>query len=91
MPDPTDEVNHRPGGQNVTGAGEGAQTGRDVHRDPTDVVAQQFDLARVHAGSNLDVEHLKRITDCCRQRTARPGPSNMASTPSPVDLMRRPR
>jgi hypothetical protein len=55
-----------------------------VHCDTTDVLAANFDLSGVEAGAHGKPDLLCGGPNASAQRTARPGPSNVATMPSPV-------
>ena len=53
-----DQVTHGARDQDVAGAGLAEDPRRDVYRDPADVAVQQFALAGVDAGADLDAQCL---------------------------------
>src|SRR5260370_40473876 len=58
-----DEVDDCPRRKDFPCFGEGGHAGGDVNADPADVIAPQFDLARVDARPDLDAERADRIPD----------------------------
>src|SRR5262245_7596816 len=50
------QVGHRPRDQDLARTGEPRDAGADVDRDPPEVAVGDLDLARVHAGPDLDTE-----------------------------------
>ena len=72
--------------QGVTGARLAEDPRRDVYRESPDVGIQQFALAGVDAGADLDAQCSASARRASAQRMACVGPSNVARWPSPVPL-----
>jgi hypothetical protein len=83
-----DQVANGPGGQDVPGLGGRHHPRRDVDGDPADVAVAELNLAGVQPRPELDADASQLISErAAAQRIARPGPSKVASIPSPVVLI----
>ena len=86
-----DQVADARGDEHLAGLAERDQARRDRDAETGDVVAAPLDLARVHARRGCAMpSSARRSRAASAARSARAGPSNTASTPSPVDLTQRP-
>jgi hypothetical protein len=90
QPRARDQVPHRARSPNFVDAGLCGHSCGGVNRDAGDVLTEQFDLARVQPGTDCEADPAEFIADANALRRARAGPSNVASTPSPVLLIDRP-
>ena len=79
------EVFDRGTDQNLPGACERADPGGDVHREAADAVTGEFDLPGVASGADAQAELADGPPIAWAQRTARAGPSKVASRPSPAE------
>ena len=57
------EVFHRTGDPHLARSGKGRHTSADVHSDPTNLIADQLDLAAMEAGSDVEAERADRFKD----------------------------
>jgi hypothetical protein len=77
--------------EHIAGTCERLDPLRQVHGDAADVISAKLDLAGVDAEAVVRPRPLSPSRTATANGTARPGPSNIARTPSPVDFTLRPR
>ena len=60
---PRDEIADGARDQDLIGFGKARHPGRDMDRDPADIVALDLDLAGMHAAPDIEVERARRVDD----------------------------
>src|SRR5437899_3907701 len=70
--------------QDLAGGSLLANAGADDRGDSAGLPSDDLALPGMHAGANLQHEPADAVTDRHRERTARPGASNVAKNPSPA-------